>query len=129
VSGAYQYDLARVVEATLDPSLGIPSTVGNLLPQVPKHRGTLQVTYTDPRLVTVSVNVQATGLQYDDDQNTRVLGKYAVVGFSVSRDLDRNIQLFIGGQNIFNQAYAVATLPTLLGSPRIISGGVRVNLH
>jgi outer membrane receptor protein involved in Fe transport len=34
--------------------------------------------------------------------------------------------VFFGIQNLFNQTYVVATLPTTIGSPRLYNGGVRI---
>jgi len=44
----------------------------------------------------------------------------------VSRTLHRNLDLFFGVQNLFDEEYFVGTLPTTIGSPRLINGGVRV---
>ena len=70
------------------------------------------------------------GEQFDDDLNTssRVLPKYLVVNLSVSRTLGRNLQLFAAIQNMFDTEYFVGSLPTLVGPPRLVSGGLRIDL-
>ena len=45
---------------------------------------------------------------------------------SASRDIGRNLQVFFGVQNLFDQEYYVQLQPTTIGSPRLINGGVRV---
>jgi outer membrane receptor protein involved in Fe transport len=130
-SGAYIYQNARVTENNANLAL-----VGKLLPQVPRHRATLQVVFSAPRFVTASVEALAMGRQFDDDLNTRAvpgittpgLPKYMVVSLSVSRALGSRIHAFAGVQNLFDREYFVGTLPTTVGSPRIISGGLRVRL-
>ncbi|HUR20023.1 MAG TPA: TonB-dependent receptor [Vicinamibacterales bacterium] len=130
-SGGYIYERARVTENSANVAL-----VGKLLPQVPTHRGTLQVVFSQPRLVTASLEVLAMGRQFDDDLNTRVvpgfatagLPKYAVVSLSVSRAFGARIHAFAGVQNLFDREYFVGTLPTTVGSPRIVTGGVRVRV-
>ena len=104
-----------------------PALVGLCLPQVPTHRGSIQVQYSDPRFVTVAFDVQVSGEQFDDDLNTssRVLPKYALVNLSVSRTLGRNLQLFAAIQNMLDTEYFVGSLPTLVGAPRLVSGGLR----
>jgi outer membrane receptor protein involved in Fe transport len=55
VSAAYLYNQAKVTEST-------PATlVGKYLVQVPVHRGSVRVTFADPRYVSVSVGVQGIG--------------------------------------------------------------------
>lgn len=128
-SGAYIHQRARITDNPANPAL-----VGKLLPQVPRHRGSLQVSFTDPRWVTASLEVLAMGRQFDDDLNTRAvpgiseagLPKYAIVSASLSRAITRRLEAFVGVQNLFDREYFVGTFPTTIGSPRMVSGGVRV---
>jgi outer membrane receptor protein involved in Fe transport len=129
ISGGYLYGRARVVEFAANPDL-----VGNYLPQVPKHRGSLQVAYINPRYVNVAVGLHAIGRQFDDDQNRRTvpgenepgLPGYALIELSASKSINRNIEIFAGTQNLFDTEYFVGTLPTTTGTPRLVHVGVRV---
>ena len=131
ISGGYVYNHATVQQFEANPALE-----GNYLPQVPKHRGSVGVAYTNPKYVNISANVQAVGLQYDDDQNLRTvpgnsepgLPKYALVEVLISRALGRRVDVFLGAQNLFDQTYVVGLLPTTEGSPRFVTAGVRVRL-
>jgi outer membrane receptor protein involved in Fe transport len=49
-----------------------------------------------------------------------------VVDVSASRSLGRNIELFVGAQNLFDQVYFVQTNPSTIGTPRLVNAGVRV---
>jgi outer membrane receptor protein involved in Fe transport len=142
VSGAYLFGESKVVEAIASPVLSgddlTPSTlVGKYLPQVPRHRASVVITYANPRLANVVLNVQAIGRQFDDDQNARGvpgqetagLPKYAVVGLSAARPLSRNLELFLTVQNLLDQQYFVGTLPTLVGPSRLASGGLRLSFR
>jgi outer membrane receptor protein involved in Fe transport len=128
-SAAYIYNDARVREFETNPDV-----VGKFLPQVPKHRGSVQVAYLNPRLVNVLVGVEAVGRQFDDDQNSRIvpgqdepgLPGFGLVGLTVSRHLGRGVEAFAGVQNLFDRTYYVGTLPTTTGSPRFASVGIRV---
>ena len=126
VSGAYIYDEARVKENPANPAL-----VGLHLAQVPTHRGAFQVQYSDPRYLTVALDVQASGAQFDDDLNTatRVLPKYGLVNLSVARNVGRHLEVFGAVQNLFDTEYYVGSLPTLIGTPRLVSGGLRINFQ
>jgi outer membrane receptor protein involved in Fe transport len=129
VGGGYLFNQAKVKEFAANPLL-----VGKFLPQVPKHRGSVQASYANPRYVSVAFSVQFFGTQFDDDQNVRVvpgftepgLPKYAVADFMVSRTLHRNLDAFFGVQNLFDEQYFVGTLPTTIGSPRLVNGGLRI---
>jgi outer membrane receptor protein involved in Fe transport len=84
--------------------------------------------------VSVAFSVQFLGTQFDDDLNERVvpgqtdpgLPKYALADFTVSRTVNRNLDVFFGVQNMFDQQYFVGTLPTTIGSPRLVNGGLRI---
>jgi outer membrane receptor protein involved in Fe transport len=139
-NGAYVYDEAKVT----DGGAANLSLVGKFLPQVPKHRGSFQVAYVDPKYINVALGAQLIGRQFDDDQNARAvptatlsdagykastdpgLPGFALVDVTASRVLSRNIEVFVGAQNLFDKQYFVGTLPTTIGSPRLVNGGVRV---
>jgi outer membrane receptor protein involved in Fe transport len=126
VAAAYVYDQAKVTENPTTPAL-----VGKWLPQVPEHRGSLRLAYSNARLFTAAAGVQVVGSQFDDDLNTpsRRLPEFAIVDIMGSRAVGRNLELFAGVQNLFDEEYFVGTLPTTVGSPRMVTGGVRVRLR
>jgi outer membrane receptor protein involved in Fe transport len=129
LTGGYLFNIAKVTENDANPAL-----VGLYLPQVPKHRGSVGVTYSNPRYVTLVATAMFFGRQYDDDLNTRTkpgetepgLPPYGVLDFGVSRNFGRNLEVFFGVQNLFDQEYYVQLQPTTTGSPRLVNGGVRV---
>lgn len=125
IGGAYVYDQARV---TLNPTS--PALVGRFLPQVPVHRGSVRVAYTNPRLITVAASVQILGAQFDDDLNldARRLPGYRLLDATATRALSRNLEVFFAVQNLLDAEYLVGTLPTTVGSPRFVSGGFRLRL-
>jgi len=140
LSGAYMRDDAKVTDGGIMPAL-----VGKFLPQVPKHRGSVQVAYTNPKIATVALGIQAAGLQFNDDLNVQFiptptlaaagydpvaagLPGYTVVDLSVARDISRNIQAFVGAQNLFDADYFVQTNPSTIGTPRLVNVGIRVRL-
>ena len=132
LAGGYLYGRAKVTEFEANPTL-----VGKYLPQVPKHRGSVQLAYFNPKWVNVSVGGQAVGRQFDDDQNSRVvpgetepgLPGYAVLELSASRAIGRHIEIFAGAQNAFDTQYFVGTLPTTTGTPRLVHGGIRIRFN
>ncbi|HWF83539.1 MAG TPA: TonB-dependent receptor [Vicinamibacterales bacterium] len=140
LSAAYLYNHARVT----DGGLANAALVGDTLPQVPTHRGSLRASYASAKYLSVAFGVQFIGRQFDDDQNIRALPLlaltqagyaastapglpgYAVVDLTASRMVARNLDVFVGAENLFNQQYFVGTLPTTIGSPRLVNAGIRV---
>lgn len=148
IAGGYLFNDARVREFDANPALvnNCRGVAGEacFLAQVPRHRGSMQLAYSNPRLATLAVQMQFVGLQYDDDQNVRGvpsngcavavfsacgnpgLPGYAMVDVSALRSLGRNLEVFFGVQNLGNVVYYVQTYPTTMGTPRLINGGVRI---
>jgi outer membrane receptor protein involved in Fe transport len=128
-SAGYLYNDARVKEFAANPLL-----VDNFLPQVPKHRASAQVAYTNASLLSVGVGIQYVGRQFDDDNNLRVvpgesepgLPGYTIVDLTASRSIMRNLDVFFGIQNLFDEEYIVGTQPTTIGTPRFAHVGLRL---
>src|SRR5215470_11500370 len=133
VSGGYLFDHATIVDNPSNPAI-----VGKFLQEVPENRGTFRITYSDPKVASITFGVLGVGLQYDtgDDTNTRAvpgysypgLPAYATTELTISRAIGRNVDVFFAAQNLFDKEYIVATLPTTIGSPRLVNAGVRVKL-
>jgi outer membrane receptor protein involved in Fe transport len=129
VGAGYLFNNAKVTEFAANPAL-----VGLYLPQVPKHRGSVNASYSNPRYVTLAASAMFFGRQFDDDLNVRTkpgetepgLPAYGILDFSASREIGRNLDVFFGVQNLLDEEYYVQLLPTTIGSPRLVHGGVRV---
>ena len=138
LSGAYLFDIAKVHEAETD--IAGENLTGNYLAEVPKHRASFTVNYTNPRFLNVAIDNQFVGHQFDDDRNEavilpRVTGKteiglpaYSVTNLTIARTVNRNVDLFFGVQNLFGTLYYVGTNPTTIGTPRLVNGGIRLKV-
>ena len=137
VSGAYVFDIAKVHESPIDPT-GDDLT-GKYLAEVPKHRASFQVSYTNPGFLNLAIDNQIIGHQFDDDRNDAVilrgtpkeevgLPAYSVTNFTVSRTVNHNLDIFVGVQNLFGTTYYVGTNPTTIGTPRLVNGGIRLKV-
>ena len=111
---------------------------------VPLHHATFQIAYSNPKIASVALSMQAVSLQYNDDQNVNFipaatlaqagygsfagpgLPGYASVDLSILRDVGRNLQVFFGAQNLFDQVSFVQTNPSTTGTPRLVNVGIRV---
>lgn len=139
VSAAYAFSASTVVAydaPVTEPDDLDASLVGKAVPQVPRHRGSVTVSYTSPR-GHVAATLDAASTQFDDDRNVAgVPGRsqaglpgYAVVNVRATKKVSADFDVFIGMQNLLNHEYFVATLPTLVGMPRTVQAGVRVMLR
>ena len=117
----YVFNNATVTEFDADPSL-----VGNDLPQVPQNRGSISVSYINPRYVNATVSAIFVGDQWDDDTNEDLLPAYGTLDLSLSREVGRNLDVFFTAQNLFDKEYFVQTNPTTLAAPRLVNVGIRV---
>jgi outer membrane receptor protein involved in Fe transport len=140
VAAAYIYDNAKITDGGATNA----ALVGKFLPQVPMNRGSVRAVYANPKYASVAFSIQFYGLQFDEDLNTRgipgpALGDagytvstaaglpaYHLADLSVARTITRNVEAFVGVQNMFDQTYFVGTLPTTIGSPRLVNVGVRI---
>jgi outer membrane receptor protein involved in Fe transport len=128
-AAGYLFNDAIVREFAANPLL-----VGKYLPQVPKNRGSVSIAYSNARVATLSFSVLGFGRQFNEDLNNGVvpgetepgLPAYATVEFSALRSFGRNLDVFFGVQNALDQEYIVQLLPTTVGSPRLVNGGIRV---
>jgi outer membrane receptor protein involved in Fe transport len=138
LGGAYLFNIAKVHEAETDIQ-GVNLT-GRYLAEVPKHRASFQLTFTHPKYFNLAVENQFVGHQFDDDQNVAVifasipdkreigLPGYNITNLTLSRTINRNVDVFFGVQNLFGTVYYVATNPTLIGTPRLANGGIRLRV-
>ena len=129
VGAGYLFNSAKVTEFSANPAL-----VGLYLPQVPKHRGSVNVAYSNPKVVTATMTAFFYGRQFDDDLNLRTkpgetepgLPAYGTVELSALREIGRNLDVFFGVQNLFDKEYYVGYSPTTIGTPRLVNAGIRV---
>src|SRR5579862_8449935 len=82
LSAAYVYTDATVT----DGGVANAALVGKYIPQVPKHRASVQVSYSNPKYVNVALGVQVSSNQYNDDQNVNFIPVATLVaaGYSAS---------------------------------------------
>jgi iron complex outermembrane recepter protein len=100
--------------------------VGNMLPQVPKHRTSADIYYSHPKWVDALLEGRYESHRFDDSLNQRKLGSYFVLNLEVSRALSERWRGFLNLENAFDREYFVQTTPVpQIGTPILFSGGVR----
>lgn len=116
-------------KATIETFSANTSIQGNRIPQVPKHRISLGVDYFNPKLANISLMSRYESHRFDDDLNQLKLGSFFVADLTAYRPIGDSSELFLSVENVFNRRYAVqAGSVTLLGTPTIVTGGIRFRL-
>ena len=105
-----------------------PSLVGNRLPQVPEHQGTIALDYAPDGPWRASLQVRIVGEQFDDDENSRVLDRFAAVDAFVARRIGYGFEIFAAAENLFDETIEsgrTADGVVSIAAPRIVSAGLR----
>jgi iron complex outermembrane receptor protein len=124
IGAAYTFADSRVVAAP-----GSPQLVGKQLPQDPSQRASLSAAFDDSRLLTVSLQLNYIGLQYEDALNTLPMAQALLVNIFAAWHINRIVDLYLGVENLFNTQYLVGRAGVdTVGQPRFIHGGIRVRL-
>lgn len=124
LSGGYQ-----LADSTVRSSSGEPDLVGRRVPQVPRHRLTLQQSYANPSLGTAAVSFRWSSSQFEDDQNQLPLGSFWMADVVLSRNLWRGLHGFVAVENVGDERYEIGRTPVrTLGAPRTFRGGLRLRL-
>jgi outer membrane receptor protein involved in Fe transport len=111
LSGGYQF-----VDATIISAPGQPSLVNRWVAQVPHDALTFQARYTNPSLLSFSVEGRLIGMQRDTNQLP--MGGFFVLDAMASRNLTHGAEMFVAVENLFNEQY-VSTAATSLSPPQI----------
>jgi outer membrane receptor protein involved in Fe transport len=114
---------ASIIDARFSGSTRLS---GYRVPQVAKYSAGADVR-VNTGVWTASSQVRITGPQFDDDVNTRVLKRAAVVDLFAGRTLVRRLMMFVAIENLFDTDYEVGRIPIrTLGLPRAVRGGVQI---
>lgn len=118
---SYLFDDARVARFDPDPRLQ-----GRLLPQVPRHQGTIGLGFGTWGGGMLRLETRLSDIQFDDDRNTIPLSGFAEVGAAFVLPVGQHMEWFVRAQNLFDRRYPVARTPIeTLSAPRIAQVGVR----
>jgi outer membrane receptor protein involved in Fe transport len=123
LSVGYQYVDSKVSSFPASTSL-----VGLWIAQVPHSTLTFQGRYSNPRIITLSVDGRMVGKQFDDDLNSFPLGRFFVLDAEASRSIGRGMEIFGAVENLFNVKYNTAATPVpQLGLPIAARIGFRLD--
>jgi outer membrane receptor protein involved in Fe transport len=110
-SGGYQFVDARIISAP-----GQPSLQNSWVFQVPHNALTFQARYTNPSVISFSVEGRLIGMQLDTNQLP--MGRFFVLDGMASRNIIHRAEAFVAVENMANEKY-VSTAGTSLSPPQI----------
>jgi outer membrane receptor protein involved in Fe transport len=123
LSVGYQYVDSKVSSFPASTSL-----VGLWIAQVPHNTLTFQGRYSNPRIITLSVDGRMVGKQFDDDLNSFPLGRFFVLDAEAARSIGHGMEIFGAVENLFDVKYATAATPVpQLGLPIAARLGFRLD--
>ena len=123
LSGGYQFVDATVISAPHQAQL-----VNTWVQQVPHNEFTFQGRYTNPSLISFTVEGRFVGRQLDTNQV--YMGNFFVLDAMVSRNLKYGVQVFSAVENLFNEEYvSTAATPNLSPEQRGLPIAGRVGVR
>ncbi|MFN2426469.1 MAG: TonB-dependent receptor domain-containing protein [Candidatus Binatia bacterium] len=105
-----------------------PSLVGNRIPQVPLHQGTIAFDYDEGGPWRASLQMRVVGEQYDDDANSRRLDRFVAVDAFVARTIGAGFEVFVAAENLFDETIESgrsADGVVSIAAPRLVRAGLR----
>lgn len=103
-----------------------PDLVGNQIPDVPRHAGSLALRWSSPFLLEVALRGRAQSKRYGDDANQLVVEAHSVLDLFVSFPVARTLEIYAQVENLLNREYvADVNVGQRLGSPRAFFAGLR----
>jgi outer membrane receptor protein involved in Fe transport len=96
------------------------------VPQVPRYQSAVSLRFTDPHVLTASLQVRAIGQQFEDDRNTLPLSPVGIVDVYAGRRIARDLHAFVAVENVLDEEVPTGRTPILtVGLPRCVRVGVR----
>ena len=123
MSGSYLFNDTEVLSAPNQPQLE-----GKQIAQVPEHRFTLILSYSNPDILNATIEGRYVGEQFEDDLNSITLDDFFVVNLQLSRQFMKGWEAFFGVENLFDKTYEVGKTTdgiVTIGAPLLIHGGIQ----
>jgi len=125
INFAAQY---QFVDATVTSFPAETSLIGLRVPEVPQHEFTFRASYSNPSLFTLALQGRTSSSVFDDDLNTLLLGSFFKLDAYFSRRVNPFVDVYLAGENLLDQSYAVARTPIVTLGPPFL-GRVGLHLH
>ena len=119
---------AEITELALadDRIVLLSGDIGNRLGNIPRVQANFWGHVNVRPDVVASLGANVVGRRFGTIANTYELPKYGTVDASIAWQVTPRLKAECFVQNLFDQEYVVGLLPTTIGSPRLVNGGLRV---
>lgn len=126
---ALSADAALILnDATVREAAIAPGLVGKRVAQVPRRAASIGATWRAPGGFTLAPRVRWMGRQFEDDENTLILGEVVTVDLSLSHPLGRHAEIFLNAENLGDARIETGRSAdgiVNVGTPRFVFGGIR----
>ena len=117
------------INAIIMDNIASPGTVGNMVPNIPRHQSAFALGFNDPRIVTAQLRGRYLTKRWGNDTNTQNLDEHFVLDFSASRWLTKDFEVYGVLENMLDRTYTSVQLGSLplLGEPFYAALGLRLH--
>ncbi|MDD5134592.1 MAG: TonB-dependent receptor [Phycisphaerae bacterium] len=119
-TAGYAYSEARVKKDNANSALE-----GNKPAFSPEHKANFGLTFDDPNLFRVDMDLRYTGNRYTSVDNDDRLGRSWVLDLMISKQIDENTNVALGVENVFDVKYDILGIPR----ERSVSPGRIISVH
>lgn len=115
-------------DATVQRASVAPGLVGRDVAQVPRRSATLGAVWRAPDGLVFTPRIRGLGRQFEDDENTLILGETVIVDLGVTRAIGQHTELFLNAENLGDTRLETgrsADGVVNIGTPRLVFGGLR----
>lgn len=94
-------------KSTIEKFIADTSLEGNYLTNIPKNKGSVSLSYSNPEIVNAKVTVRYVGDRYSNDANTEagIYDSYMLVDLKLSKEFTKNFQMTLSADDLFDKGY------------------------
>lgn len=96
----YTYNQSKIKEYKENTALE-----GKYLIEVPKHKGSLSLMYTNPEFADTKISARYVGDRYSNDANTAEYKSYTLFDVKLSKKLNKNVEATLSVDDLFDRSF------------------------
>jgi outer membrane cobalamin receptor len=117
--GRFQGELSYLfADSSYGSSNLTPQLIGLRIPQVAKHQGTAQLSWSRPGTF-IAAGLRAYSLQFENDQNTLILPGYSTIQLAAQQQIVRSLSATFEIDNLLDHEYWTGLTTGATGAPNI----------
>jgi len=96
----YTYNVSKIDEYSQNTALE-----GKYLIEVPKHKGSIAISYNNKELMDAKLSARYVGDRYSNDLNTAEYKSYVLCDLKMSKTISKNVDASVEIEDVFNKGY------------------------